>query len=455
VTLTEDLCDLAADLRWTDLGAGTRDAASRTTGNALALMVGAARHPAVDAAVRAVHGLGTGDGVALLGRAERLPAVWAALAHGIAAHVEDFDDTHPSTVIHPGAPVVAAGLSAAVLADASGVELLAAVTAGAEAALRVGLALMPEGLDRGWHMTGIAGPVGAAVCAGRLLGLDPAQLRSAVGLVAAQSAGVVEALGTMAKPLHPGKAAANGLEAALLAGYGLDGPPAPIEGPSGLVARHAGRVDTGAALDGLGRRWEIEANEIKPYSCGVVSHSIIDVAVALAAEGVAEPAAVRLDVNPFVLVAMGRTAPGSGLEAKFSATHCFAVGYRDGAAGPAQFTDEVVRHPDVVRLRDRCRLVPDPALSRYAVRAEVVTSGGQVLHRERTHPEPLGPDGLRRKVLALTGPVLGSGAAGFADAAFGLDAAASVREFVAATANAATVNPATATAAARSQTVPE
>lgn len=429
MTLTADLCDFALDVQWTELGARTRGAASETAGNALALMVGAARHPAVDAAVRAVGELGAGDSVALLGRPERFPAIWAALVHGIAAHVEDFDDTHPPTVIHPGAPVVPAALSAAVLADASGAELLAAVTAGVETTLRVGMALIPEAIDRGWHMTGIAGPVGAAVAAGRLLGLDRAQLHSAVGLAVTQSAGVVEALGSMAKPLHAGKAAMNGLEAALLARHGLDGTPAPIEGRGGLVALHADRVDAGDALADLGSRWEIEANEIKPYACGVVSHSIIDLATALAAERASEPVAVRLDVHPFVLVVMGRTAPGTGLEAKFSATHCFAVGYLDGCAGPAQFADEVVRRPDVVVLRDRCRLVPDPALPRYAVRAEIVTADGQVLHRERRHPEPLGIDGVRRKALALTAPVLGTRAGGFVDAAFALDAVASVRAF--------------------------
>jgi 2-methylcitrate dehydratase PrpD len=429
MTLTAALCDLALDLRWTELSAGARCAASRATGNALALMVGAARHPAVVAAVRAVSELGAGDPVAVLGRAERLPAVWAALVHGIAVHAEDYDDTHPPTVIHPGAPVVPAALSAAVLADASGAELLAAVTAGMETALRVGVALMPAALDRGWHMTGIAGPVGAAIAAGRLLGLDHHRLHSAVGLAATQAAGVLEALGTMAKPLHAGKAATNGLEAALLAQHGLEGPAAPIEGRRGLVALYGGRTDPDGALDGLGSRWEIETNEIKPYACGVVSHSIIDIAVALAAERAGEPASVRLDVHPFVLVAMGRTAPRTGLEAKFSATQCFAVGYLDGAAGPEQFADEVVRRPDVVALRDRCRLVADPALPRYGVRAEITTTDGQVVRRERGHPEPLGPDGVRRKALALAGPVLGADAEGFVDAAFAFDAVASVREF--------------------------
>lgn len=432
-TLTEALCEFGRELDGAALPPETRTAARATVGNALALMVGAAAHPATDAAARAVAGLAGGAPVPLLGRAERLPPVWAAMVHGIAAHVEDFDDTHPPTVIHPGAPVVPAALSASVLAGASGAELLTAVTAGVEVALRVGTMLMPEALRRGWHMTGIAGPIGAAVAAGRLLGLDHARMVSAVGLAATQCAGTIEALGSMAKPLHPGKAAANGLEAALLAEHGLTGPVTAVEGRRGLLALHAGRVHPGTALDDLGSRWEIERNEIKPYACGVVSHSIIDLAIELAEErATAPPDAVRLTLNPFVLTAMGRTAPSTGLEAKFSATHCFAVGFLHGRAGPAQFDDAVVRHPDVVALRDRCRLVPDPALDRYQVRAEIITADGSVRYLHREQPSTLGPDGLEAKALALAEPVLGASAADFVRRAFAVDDEGSVAALVAA-----------------------
>lgn len=438
---TEALCEFGRELDGAALPDRTRASARATVGNALALMVGAAGHPATDAAARTVAsfagaGAGTGTGavpVPLLGRAERLPAVWAALVHGIAAHVEDFDDTHPPTVIHPGAPVVPAALSASVLTGANGAELLAAVTAGVEVALRVGTMLMPEALRRGWHMTGIAGPIGASIAAGRLLGLDHGQLVSAVGLAATQCAGTLEALGSMAKPLHPGKAAANGVEAALLAGRGLTGPAKAIEGRRGLLALHAGRVDLGAALDGLGERWEIERNEIKPYACGVVSHSIIDLAIDLAGQqGGVPPDTVRLNVNPFVLTAMGRAAPSSGLEAKFSATHCFAVGFLHGRAGPAQFKDVVVRDPEVVALRDRCLLVPDPALDRYQVRAEIVTADGSVRQLRRDHPAALGPDALEAKALSLAEPVLGVAAGDFVRRAFAPDDEESVAALMAA-----------------------
>ncbi|MCT2582046.1 MmgE/PrpD family protein [Actinophytocola gossypii] len=418
-TLSTDLCTFAHDLRFADLPASAREATATTTGNALCLMAGAARHPAVETAVTALGALSGPDAVPLLGRGYRLAGTWAALAHGIAGHVEDFDDTHPPTIVHPGAPVVAAALSSAVRTGASGADLLAAVAAGVEVALRVGLALVPDALDRGWHLTGIAAPVGAAVAAGRLLGLDPDRQRAAIGLAATQSAGLIEALGTMAKPLQPGKAAAAGFEAAVLAEHGLDGPAAPVEGRRGLLALHAGRVDgAAAALDGLGERWELERNEIKPYACGVVSHALIDVAAEAGRRFPEPPSAVRLTVNPFVLVAMGRTAPANSLAAKFSATHCFAVGYRYGHADPAQFADDVVTAPEVVALRDRCELVADESVPRYGVRAEVTAADGEVWRAERDRPAVLDAAGVRRKALALTEPVLGERAAAFVDLAF-------------------------------------
>jgi 2-methylcitrate dehydratase PrpD len=410
-TVTDDLCDFAANLTLTDLPAEVRAALVDTTGNALCLMVGAARHPAVETAVSVLNALSGPDSVPLLGRTDRLPGMWAALAHGIAGHVEDFDDTHPATMIHPGPPVVAAALSAAARVDASGTELLTAVAAGVEVALRVGLGIVPEALDQGWHMTGVAGPVGAAVAAGRLLGLRPDRLRDAVGLAATQSAGLIEALGTMATSLQPGKAAANGFEAAVLAHNGLDGPAAPLEGRRGLFALHAGRVDRPVA-DGLGARWELAANEIKPYACGVVSHALVDTALE-ARRIVPAPQRVVLTVHPFVLVAMGRTDPADALEAKFSATHCFAAVFHRGHLASTDHAD-----PEVVALRNRCVLVPDESVPRYGVRAEITAADGTVWRSERDDPARLDEEGVRRKAHALTAPVLGERAANFVTQAF-------------------------------------
>ena len=152
----------------------------------------------------------------MLGRAERVDILHAALLNGISSHVLDFDDTH-ARAIHPSAPVLPALLALAEWRKVSGADLVHAFVLGVEAEERVGLSVFPEHYEAGWHITGTAGVFGAAAAAGKLLGLDERQMAWALGIAATQSAGLREMFGSMCKSLHPGRAAQNGLTAALLA----------------------------------------------------------------------------------------------------------------------------------------------------------------------------------------------------------------------------------------------
>ena len=89
------------------LPAAVAHEAKRALVNVLALAAGASRHPGVDAIVAAARELGGAPDVPIPGRTDRLDAHFAALAAGFAAHVDDFDDTHLATVIHPGAACMA------------------------------------------------------------------------------------------------------------------------------------------------------------------------------------------------------------------------------------------------------------------------------------------------------------------------------------------------------------
>lgn len=416
-----------------------RHAGRRTVLNAVALAVGAARHPAAEAALAAARALGTPPQAGLLGRPERLGLTWAPLVTGIAVHVEDYDDTHLATVVHPGAPVVPAALAAAEWVGADGAAALDAVVVGVEVAARVGLGLGPGHFDRGWHLTGTAGHVGAAAAAGRLLGLDHAAMVSCLGLAATQAAGLQEALGTMTKPFHPGKAAADGVEAALLAAEGFTGPPAALEGRRGLLAVAAPKPDPDAVVAGLGTVWETCRNTFKPYACGIVSHPVIDGAVALRGR-VPDPeavTAVTVTVNPVVLDVMGIADPVDGLQSKFSVYHCFAVGLLDGVAGPAQYTDERARAPEVAALRAKVRVVGDPAVARDEAHVEVRTRDGatvahHVEHATGSEQRPLSDAQLAHKARLVVGPVLGAATDAFVDLASRLDGLSGVDVLVAA-----------------------
>jgi 2-methylcitrate dehydratase PrpD len=425
--VSSQIARFAADLSWDQIPESTRHAARRTFANAIGLASHAAQHAAVESAAAALDSVGVVGAQPVLGRAATTSPVGSALLHGIAMHVEDFDDTHLRTVLHPGAPTVAAVLAAATMTDSRGQDVLEAITAGIEVASRVGNGICPDHFDRGWHVTGTMGHLGAAVTVSRLLGLDENAMLHAIGLAATQAAGTTEQLGSMTKPLHPGKAAADGLEAAVLAAAKVAGPSHPLEGRHGLAVLMSSGLDEAAMLEGLGTTWEIEQNAFKPYSCGIVSHPVIDAAIGMRSElAGASIESVDVTVRPVVLDVMGVSEPKDGLQSKFSVYHCFAVGLLDGAAGPDQYSDERALDPRVVELRRKVTAHLDPDMPKDACHVDVTLTDGRHLQHHVEHAsgsvdKPMTDDQLRDKFLLLATPRLGERSAALWDAAWHVD----------------------------------
>src|SRR5262249_29210206 len=140
--------------------------------NVVGTTIWASAVPETDALVTALARLGRGR-VAPPGRSELLADEWAAVVTGFCAHYDDYDDTHLETVIHPGAPTLAALWPVALTTEVPGELALAAFALGVEAQLRVGLAISPAHYDAGWHITGTCGAFGAAVAAGLASGMEP------------------------------------------------------------------------------------------------------------------------------------------------------------------------------------------------------------------------------------------------------------------------------------------
>ncbi len=405
--ITTGISSFVAKLNWSDVPESARVAARRTAANVIGLSVGAAHDPAAEAVLAAAADLGQRGTAQVLGRGEQLTAPWAALVNGLTAHVEDFDDTYLSCILHPGAPIVPAALAAAELVGADGETLMTGVVAGVEVASRLGDALWPSHFDRGWHVTATTGPIGAACAAARVLGLDATRTAAAIAIAATQAAGHTEQLGSMTKAFQVGRAASTGVEAALLAEQGFTGPTEPLAGRRGMSALMAAEVDWTPMAD-LGSRWLVEQNALKPYSCGIVSHPVIDAGKRLRAEGVEAGAveSVVLDVHPRVLDVMGVTEPETGLQSKFSVYHCFAVGLLHGAGGPAEFSDETAVDPAIGALRRRVtvNLNPDRAPDSCGL-AATLTGGAQVAftieHATASAAAPMTDAELQDKVVGL------------------------------------------------------
>src|SRR5690606_29687183 len=132
--------------------------------------------------------------------------------------------------------------------------LTQAFLTGAETAIRIGLVLGTVHYNLGFHQTATAGAFGAAVAAGRLLGLDSGQMRNAIGLCATRASGLKSQFGTMGKPYNAGVAAANGVEAARLASLGMNSADDGLMGLQGFVPTHTPSTayDEGRSVPGLG-----------------------------------------------------------------------------------------------------------------------------------------------------------------------------------------------------------
>ncbi len=384
--VTAGLARFLAESRWSDIPQPVRHEAKRALLNWLGCALGGCRDQAVERALAALAEFALPRQAALIGRSERLDVLNAALINAMSSNALDYDDTHLRTVIHPSAPVAGALLPFVEHRPVSGERLLHAFILGVEAECRIGNSVSPGHYDHGWHITGTCGVFGAAAAVGKLLGLDAQRMAWALGLAATQASGLVEMLGSMAKTLHAGTAARNGIVAALLAGKNFESSDRGIEAPRGFAHVLGGKPDFSAITGGLGETWEIMQNTYKPYPCGVVLHPVIDGCLELGKHHAPEEIGrVVLKVNPLVLARADRREPRDGPEAKLSVQHCVAVAFVHGAAGVRQFTAACASEPAVAAFRNRVDIEEDAAIARDEAMVTLRMKDGRTFTAQVSH----------------------------------------------------------------------
>ena len=397
---------------WSDV---VDHAAHRTFLNWLGCSVGAAQHESVNAALAAVQMLQPAPQASVLGRTEKVDMSSAALVNGIASHTFDFDDTHLKTIIHPAGPVASALLALAEHRASSGRALIDALVLGIDVSCRIGNAMYPDHYDRGWHITGSTGSVGAAAGCARLLGLNVDQTAMALGIAASQPIGMREQFGSMTKPFHPGGAARAGLMSALLAQQGFTASPRALEAPRGMMQTISTKNDWSEITGELGERFEIAFNTFKPFACGIVVHPGIDGCAQLRAQGVRpeQIASLEIKVHSLVLELCGKKEPADGLQAKFSIYHGCAAGLTFGRAGEDEFSDAVVTRADMVALRRKVVATVDDSIDEAAADITAVMQDGSRVHVRVEHAigslqNPMSDAQLEAKFHGLSDAVIGA-----------------------------------------------
>lgn len=427
-TCAGTLAAFARELRFDDIPPDVVSKAKQHLLDALGIAIASSAYPFGEAVAATARRWGGQAESTLVAFGDRLPAPSAAMVNGTLIHSLDYDDTHMGSIVHVSAPTVPAALAVGEARGASGREVLAALIASYEATIRIGLAAPGRFHDRGFHATPIAGVFGAALAAGRLLGLSEQQLTWALGIAGSQATGLQEFIndGTWVKRFHPGWAAHGGVVAAELASNGFTAPARVLEGRYGLynVLLGPDKFDQATITAGLGSVWHTREITFKPYPCCHLLHAFIDAAIAAKREGKVrveeiERIECRIPATPQHLLCEpldAKYAPLTTYQAMFSLPYAVAVALLDERAGLRQFSEQRIREPQVLELARRVVWTDDPEslYPRYfSGYVKIQTRDGRTVeHREsynRGCPEnPLAYEDLVSKFRDNAEPVLGA-----------------------------------------------
>jgi 2-methylcitrate dehydratase PrpD len=351
--------------------------------------------------------LGGREESTIMGRAGRRPALHAALLNGVQAAVYEVDDVHLDCRVHPGLPVISAAFALAERERADGRRLIEAVVAGYEVIVRLAIAVgVPH--NNFWHSTGTTGAVAAAAAAAKVLGLSAEQTAGALGLGATQGAGLIEGTEGNAlavKHFHGGKAAQNGIWAALLAKRDYLGSRTALEAEWGFLRAFAkgSAADQLALVEGLGERWYILRTISKPFACCLSGHAGIRGLLDLIAEYGLEPAqveAVEAYTHPASYYMIRNPDPRDALQAKFSLPFCLATALVHRDLSYRAFDEKTLWDPAVRELMKRVKVDSRDEVGRIQTLVRVRTRDGRMLER-MAQRESLDAESMRERFRGL------------------------------------------------------
>jgi 2-methylcitrate dehydratase PrpD len=381
------------------------------------VLLGACRRPAATLARRAVGA--TAGPCTVVGAGRVAAPQVAALVNGLAAHDIELDDFHAASRTHPAAVVVPAALATAELVPGATLgTLIAAVVGGYEMTCRLAAAIGPAAqFARGFHPSAVCGTVGAALCAGRVLGLSTAQLRVAVALAAGQAGGlmtVADDPSHMAKSFQTGVAARNGVTAALFARAGYQAAPDVLTGRHDMLHPFGGdAADPTQLIHELGIDYQIRQTSLKLHACCGLTHSAVDALLLLMRdERFGFDDIERIDVelpHGSASVLDGNTLWTHNIQ------YVLALAAHEGWIGREHFADEWTEHAGIRALADRVGVLGSDSLQRnfpeFKSAIVAVTARGALHVLERDAPRgspahPLTDYEVRDKFEHLAGEVL-------------------------------------------------
>ncbi|MPZ40698.1 MAG: hypothetical protein GEU95_22145 [Rhizobiales bacterium] len=363
----------------------------------------------------------------VLGTPLRIGVSQAVLVGATAGHGFEMDEIHAAAHLHCGSLALPAALAIADRQNGvDGRKLIAALAAGYEVGLRVGLAATGNLFMRGHHFQGACGPFVAAATAANLLELSPEAARHALGIAGSLGAGLMAAQeGAMSKRLHCGRAAQAGVMGADLAARGFTGIPNVLEASyGGFLSTLSGEPEFRHLTRGLSTDWEIRSVGFKPYATAASVQSVL-----FAIDGLMMEHSLAAHDIERVMIHCSTMAhrhcawpyePAGVTAAQMNMFFAAAMMIIDRNAMLDQFRDDRLTDPAALAMIERITIEADPKYdaggdaTRHYARVELTTKDGrsvkrEVLERPGSPGNPLSPEQLARKFTTLAAAALPAG----------------------------------------------
>jgi len=380
--VTAELCEKITATNFDSLTPEAVTKARRLVLDGIAVAVAGSREDAIGILADHYRALGGTPDAPVLGLGFRTSATAAAVLNGASMHVLDFEPMwNPAN--HALSTTLPAILSLAESGKTSGRDIVAALVKGIELAGWIRHA-NHDGPIR-FHPPGMVGPLGSAVAAGHVLGLNATQLAHALGIAASRAGSLTANAGTMTKSTHCGQGVMLGLEAAMLAARGFTANPEPFEAHQGYVHAFGSPSFQPRDLLNFGPPFRVvdPGYVIKLFPSQFATQFVITAGLELHRK-IADPKlirAVRLVAPQMPYI--NRPRPLTGLEGKFSVQYTLSTALLRGNVNIDTFTDAAVHAPDIAQLLDKVsvQMVPEiPArFDLMHVEAEVELTDGSVV----------------------------------------------------------------------------
>jgi len=333
---------------------------------------------------------------------EQLSLAGATLLNGYLITAVTVCDVHRPTLCHTTPQVVPPALAIGERNGVSGRALIAAIAAGLESTVRVGLGTKyPSFRARGWHSPGVIGPFGGAAAAGKLLGLDAERQRNAFGLAGSQSAGTFAHWGTPTIKFHQSRGALSGLLAALLAETGfLSSAEILSHKDGGLFNAYSDGGNPEAVTAGLGELWQLETIGLRLWPAASSVQTVITGLFYLIQKHNLTPqkiASVRVGLSKTVYDMHGALPWNDKFKALLSTPYITSIVLHDKRCWLDQFEPRRFQDPAVDAFaREKVKVEIDPQVEGTGAAVEIRTTDGAVHSDRRAAPKGDPTDPLTR-----------------------------------------------------------